>query len=476
MPSSAKEGDGKFATQRTPNMAAMAMAREDEHAHSSPTPVIVSVSTTDRAVMSQPVVGADPAVGLHEATPRTSGSGVDGQSVNRHGPAGGHVAPGQHGQLGHSELTDLRPLHTLLNVRQSDRDFDQMTSQLQEAAQDIQDREKTAKSQSSWAGSHASDKYPRKAARASTPKATRPPVLVVSPQSDIRKVEVRSKRSRSPRATRGSSRSPRRSPRRRSPRRSPSRSYGEHRRNRSPNRRRRDSPRRRDDRSRRGRESHRAPSSYDNPPRPYDPPVRQRSPQSFGRRHYPSPRGDTALNVQHREFRSSHSERLQREEGAQPEVAISQRKAKKKSRDKERITKFRQKKQEEALAQQYGQETFGPAYHGPHEDQGPHFFEVPIPEGRKIMEYPTDQPPSLPEFFSVPVRRSQAPATIAALPPGIPDQPTAQAPQSGPEEPPAPMPAWLASFTDVLTGLSNRLQFHQPPHPPHLLLLQRRRK
>ena len=51
--------------------------------------------------------------------------------------------------------------------------------------------------------------------------------------------------------------------------------------------------------------------------------------------------------------------------------------------------------------------------------------------------------------------------------PVLPDQPTAQAPQSGPEEPPAQMPAWLASFTDVLTGLSNRLQFHQPPHPPH---------
>ena len=311
MLSPAKEGDGKFATQRTPNMAAMAMAGEDEHAHPSPTP-IVSVSTTDRAVMSRPVVGADPAVGLHETTPRTSGSGVDGQSVSRHGPAGGHVAPGQDGQLGHAELTDLRPLQTLLSVHQSDRDFDQMTNQLQEAAQDIQDK-KTAKSQSSRAGSHASDRYLRKAARASTPKATRPPALVVSPQSDVRKVEMRSKRSRSPRATRRSSRSPRRSPRRRSPRRSPSRSYREHRRNRSPTRRRRDSPRRRDDRSRRGRESRRTPSAYDNPPQPYDPPVRQRSPQSFGRRHYPSPRGDTALNVQNREFRSSHSERLQRE-------------------------------------------------------------------------------------------------------------------------------------------------------------------
>ena len=53
--------------------------------------MIVSVSTTDRAVMSRPVVGADPAVGLNETTPRTSGSGVDRQSVNRHGPAGGHV-------------------------------------------------------------------------------------------------------------------------------------------------------------------------------------------------------------------------------------------------------------------------------------------------------------------------------------------------------------------------------------------------
>ena len=85
-------------------------------------------------MMSRPVVGADPAVGLNETTPRTSGSGVDGQSVNRHGLAGGHVTLGQHGQVGHSELTHLRPLHTLLSVCQSDRDFDQMRSQLQEAA------------------------------------------------------------------------------------------------------------------------------------------------------------------------------------------------------------------------------------------------------------------------------------------------------------------------------------------------------
>ena len=51
--------------------------------------------------------------------------------------------------------------------------------------------------------------------------------------------------------------------------------------------------------------------------------------------------------------------------------------------------------------------------------------------------------------------------------PVLPDQPSAQAPQPGPEEPPAQMPAWMASFTDVLTGLANRLQFHQPPHPAH---------
>ena len=241
-----------------------------------------------------------------------------------------------------------------------------------------------AKSQSSQnAGSRVSDKYPWKSAHASTPtKTTRPPVLVVSPQSDIRKVEVITGRrqSRSPRATRRPSRSPRRLPRHHSPRRLPVRSYGEYRRNRSPNRRRRDSPRRhRDDRSRRGTgkvaELHRLMTTRHD--RLTHQLVRGRHSHSAG-----DTRGDTALNVQHREFRSSHSERLQREEGAQPEVAISQRKAKKKSRDKERITKFRQKKQEEALAQQYGQETFGPAYHGPHEDTGPHFYEVPVPEGR----------------------------------------------------------------------------------------------
>ena len=110
------------------------------------------------------------------------------------------------------------------------------------------------------------------------------------------------------------------------------------------------------------------------------------------------------------------------------------------------------------------------------------------------MEYPTDQPPILPEYFSVPVLNSQAPATQAVAPPEIPlqgilpsqlppgtvitpviaAQPTAQAPQSDREEPPAQMPAWLASFTDVLTGLSNRLQFalaNQPPHPSHHSLL-----
>ena len=207
-------------------------------------------------------------------------------------------------------------------------------------------------------------------------------------------------------------------------------------------------------------------------------------------RHYPSPWGDNALNVQHRDFWSSHSECLHCGEGAQPEVAISQSKAKKMSRDKERITKFRMNKQEEALAQQYGSETFGPAYHGPHEDIGPHFYEAPIPEGRTLMEYTTDQPPILPEHFSVPVQGSREPATQAAAPPEIPPQgilpsqlppgtvitpvivtqPTAQAPNTNLEEPPAQVPAWLASFTYVLTGLSNRLQFasaDQPPHPPH---------
>ena len=70
--------------------------------------------------------------------------------------------------------------------------------------------------------------------------------------------------SRSPRGHRRCSSSPGHSPRRRSPRRSPIRSYGEYRRNRSPNRRRRDSPRRhRDDRSRRGRDSRHTTTHHD---------------------------------------------------------------------------------------------------------------------------------------------------------------------------------------------------------------------
>ena len=95
------------------------------------------------------------------------------------------------------------------------------------------------------------------------------------------------------------------------------------------------------------------------------------------------------------------------------------------------------------------------------------------------------------EHFAVPVPGSQAPAAQAVLlleispqgilpselPPGTTitnvdePQPVVQTLPSDPREPPAQMPAWLASFTDVLTGLSNRLQFiapdDLPPHPPH---------
>ena len=74
-------GSEKDAARRAPNMAATDMAGGDEHAH--PAPPVVSVSTMDRAVMSWPVVGADPPVGLNEATPSTPGSGVDGRTVGQ---------------------------------------------------------------------------------------------------------------------------------------------------------------------------------------------------------------------------------------------------------------------------------------------------------------------------------------------------------------------------------------------------------
>ena len=95
--------------------------------------LLSSVSTTDRAVMSRPVVGADPPVGLNEAIPHTPGSGVDRRTVGREGPAGGHVDLGQRGQVGYSSgLAHLRPLHSLLSISQCNRDFDMMASQMQD--------------------------------------------------------------------------------------------------------------------------------------------------------------------------------------------------------------------------------------------------------------------------------------------------------------------------------------------------------
>ena len=97
----------------------------------------------------------------------------------------------------------------------------------------------------------------------------------------------------------------------------------------------------------------------------------------------------------------------------------------------------------------------------------------------------------LPQHFALPVPGSQAPAAQGAplleiplqgilpseLPPGMTitkvDKPQSvvQILLPNPREPPAQMPAWLASFMEVLTGLSNRLQFvapdNHPPHPPH---------
>ena len=104
----------------------------------TPPPQVVSVSTTDRTVMSWSVVGAAPPVSLNEATPRTPGSGVDLRAVGRDGPAGSHVDLGQRGQVGHpSRLTHLRPLHSLLSLSQYNRDFDVMASQMQDEALDL---------------------------------------------------------------------------------------------------------------------------------------------------------------------------------------------------------------------------------------------------------------------------------------------------------------------------------------------------
>ena len=146
-------------------MAATDMAGGDEHAHPAPSP------------------------------------GVDGRTVNRDGPAGGHVDTGQRGQVGHSSrLTHLRPLYSLLSVSQSDRDFDLMASQMQDEALDLAQVRGRPKAQPTGGKStqltetRASDRYTRKPARVTTPShpSAKPPpkVLVVSPQSDVRNVVV----------------------------------------------------------------------------------------------------------------------------------------------------------------------------------------------------------------------------------------------------------------------------------------------
>ena len=81
---------------------------------------------------------------------------------------------------------------------------------------------------------------------------------------------------------------------------------------------------------------HREPSAYDKPPGPHGIERRRPSPPVFGRRHYLSPPGRSALNRQHTEFRSHQSGAQRIAEGALPQVALQQRKLKKQAKDKDR--------------------------------------------------------------------------------------------------------------------------------------------
>ena len=81
---------------------------------------------------------------------------------------------------------------------------------------------------------------------------------------------------------------------------------------------------------------HREPSAYDKPPGPHGVERRRPSPPVFGRRHYPSHPGCSALNRQHTEFRSHQSGAQRIAEGALSQVALQQRKLKKQAKDKKR--------------------------------------------------------------------------------------------------------------------------------------------
>ena len=78
------------------------------------------------------------------------------------------------------------------------------------------------------------------------------------------------------------------------------------------------------------------PSAYDRPPGPHGVDRRRQSPLVYGRRHYPSPPGHSALNRQHTEFRSPQSGLRRLSEGALSQVAVEQCKLKKQAKDKER--------------------------------------------------------------------------------------------------------------------------------------------
>ena len=207
-----------------------------------------------------------------------------------------------------------------------------------------------------YADSRASDRFPRKASSSSTGRrhredapTLRPPDKSAAPSgSSSVKGQSRSDVQRQDRSP----------PRRVVSRTPPPRSFGEYKqgrrsRSKSPHR---SSSRRRRQRSHRSRarprrsethdsrsrgrseagRGHREPSAYDKPPGPHGIERRRPSPPVFGRRHYPSPPGRSALNRQHTEFRSHQSGAQRIAEGALSQVALQQRKLKKQAKDKDR--------------------------------------------------------------------------------------------------------------------------------------------
>ena len=106
----------------------------------------------------------------------------------------------------------------------------------------------------------------------------------------------------------------------------------------------------------------------------------------FGRRHYPSPPGCSALNRQHTEFRSHQSGAERIAEGALSQVALQQRKLKKQAKDKER--KLRKRLHDIDVATE---EKIRKVDRGDHCAFSPVFYDVPQSQDSSL--HPPDPRP-----------------------------------------------------------------------------------